>query len=151
MNGEVEYFRKRFFGGFNRKDVVAYIARLANERNEQQSAKEKAERELQSLIDSTEEQRNKYNELKVDLEAKTLECDQLKIEYEEKLAECAGLKAALKNAKRQYEAVIQAEQSGDDDAESGAVDDDVEKAEKEGKSEALRVKKKKKKKKFGIF
>jgi len=49
MTGERTLFRKRFFGGFNRKDVVEYIGRLARERNELEAAKEKAEREVQIL------------------------------------------------------------------------------------------------------
>ena len=33
MIGEVNSFRKRFFGGFNQRDVVDYIAKLSKERN----------------------------------------------------------------------------------------------------------------------
>jgi len=33
MIGEVNSFRKRFFGGFNQSDVVDYIAKLSKERN----------------------------------------------------------------------------------------------------------------------
>jgi len=49
VNGEKEFFRKRFFGGFNRDDVINYIARLAEERNEALAAKEKAEKKARAL------------------------------------------------------------------------------------------------------
>ena len=49
MAGEVEFFRKRFFGGFNRKDVVKYISKLSQERNDWREAKEKADQDIQSL------------------------------------------------------------------------------------------------------
>ena len=54
MKGEKEFFRKRFFGGFNREDVVKYIAKIANERNDALAAQEKAESEALGL---TEEMR----------------------------------------------------------------------------------------------
>ena len=49
MTGDSNYFRKRFLGGFNKADVVEYITELARERNELEAAKDKAEREAQSL------------------------------------------------------------------------------------------------------
>jgi len=49
MAGEINYFRKRFLGGFNRQDVVEYISKLAKERNESTAAKEKAENEAKKL------------------------------------------------------------------------------------------------------
>ena len=49
MTGEIMFFRKRFFGGFNRKDVVKYIAMLAEERNELAAAKDKAENDAKAL------------------------------------------------------------------------------------------------------
>ena len=49
MQGEKEFFRKRFFGGFNREDVVRYIARIAQERNEAIEEKEKAESKVFAL------------------------------------------------------------------------------------------------------
>lgn len=51
MTGEVEYFRKRFVGGFNREDVVKYISKLAQERNDWRAAKEKADLDMQALGD----------------------------------------------------------------------------------------------------
>ena len=50
MTGEIRFFRKRFFGGFNREDVINYIAMIAQERNELLAAKEKAESENVDLI-----------------------------------------------------------------------------------------------------
>ena len=55
MQGEKEFFRKRFFGGFNRDDVIKYIAKIADERNDALAAKEKAENESQGLIDAVKE------------------------------------------------------------------------------------------------
>ena len=50
MTGEIKVFRKRFFGGFNKKDVIDYITEQARERNEMEAAKEKAEKELLELV-----------------------------------------------------------------------------------------------------
>jgi len=58
MMGEKEFFRKRFFGGFNREDVIKYIAKIADERNTAIAEKEKAENELISL----KEELNKLRE-----------------------------------------------------------------------------------------
>ena len=49
MTGEINSFRSRFFGGFNREDVVEYIAKLAQERNEIEDAKIKAENDSRAL------------------------------------------------------------------------------------------------------
>jgi hypothetical protein len=49
MKGEKVFFRKKLFGGFNREDVVVYIAKIAEERNEAITAKEKAEKEVIKL------------------------------------------------------------------------------------------------------
>ena len=51
MSGEKEFFRKRFFGGFNRDDVIKYITRIADERNEAVAARQKALKEIQTLKD----------------------------------------------------------------------------------------------------
>ena len=49
MTGESSFFRKSFFGGFNRSDVVEYIAGLARERNELEAAKNSAEEQVRAL------------------------------------------------------------------------------------------------------
>ena len=49
MTGDINSFRSRFFGGFNREDVVEYIAKLAQERNELEAAKTKADNDVQAL------------------------------------------------------------------------------------------------------
>jgi len=54
MNGEVKFFRKRFFGGFNRDDVVKYVSKLAHERNEHLSAKEAAEAQVKEMTSEVE-------------------------------------------------------------------------------------------------
>jgi len=58
MMGEKEFFRKRFFGGFNRQDVINYIAKIADERNTAIAEKEKIENELISLKEELNELRN---------------------------------------------------------------------------------------------
>ena len=49
MKGEIELFRKKFLGGFNRQDVVNYITRVTGERNAQREGREKAELEVKRL------------------------------------------------------------------------------------------------------
>ena len=57
MKGEKEFFRKRFFGGFNRNDVIKYIAKIAEERNVAIAAKDKAEKEVRELTAEVEKLR----------------------------------------------------------------------------------------------
>ena len=57
MSGEKEFFRKRFFGGFNREDVIKYIAGLAEERNEALAAKERAEKKARTLAEEVKKLR----------------------------------------------------------------------------------------------
>jgi len=61
MEGEREFFRKKVFGGFNREDVVKYIAKIANERNEALAAKVKAEKKAQVLAEEVLKLREKIN------------------------------------------------------------------------------------------
>ena len=49
MTGEINYFRKRFFGGFNRKDVVDYIEKVARERGALEAERDKAVNEMRAL------------------------------------------------------------------------------------------------------
>jgi len=64
MKGEIKYFRKRFFGGFNREDVVEYIAKLAQERNGFREARNVAEQEAQKLSIEIEALRLEIEEAK---------------------------------------------------------------------------------------
>jgi len=57
VSGEKEFFRKRFFGGFNREDVIKYIAGLAEERNEALAAKERAEKKARALAEEVKKLR----------------------------------------------------------------------------------------------
>jgi hypothetical protein len=50
MTGEIKFFRKRFIGGFNRQDVIDYIAVLAQENEGNRVLKEKAEKAVQELV-----------------------------------------------------------------------------------------------------
>jgi len=51
MTGEIKFFRKRFIGGFNRQDVIDYIAELAKERDKNLALKDKAQMEVQALTE----------------------------------------------------------------------------------------------------
>jgi len=76
MAGEINYFRKRFFGGFNREDVVEYIAKLARERNEFSAAKDKAVQDARVLAGEVAALRNELEETRqamVKYKAETLE------------------------------------------------------------------------------
>lgn len=53
MNGEKEFFRKSFMGGFHRRDVVAYIVKLSEERNEIAAVAEKAMQDVRTLTAET--------------------------------------------------------------------------------------------------
>jgi len=74
MSGERNYFRKSFFGGFNCDDVVKYISKLANERNEYRSAKAAVEAEAKALADEIQPLRidveNAKREMEEEREAK---------------------------------------------------------------------------------
>jgi len=62
-SGEKEFFRKRFFGGFNREDVVKYLAKIANERNEALAAQEKADENARLLTEENKKLREEKEEL----------------------------------------------------------------------------------------
>lgn len=49
MKGERDFFRKSFLGGFNRRDVVAYISKLAAERNEIEATRDKAVNDARAM------------------------------------------------------------------------------------------------------
>jgi len=75
MKGEKEFFRKRFFGGFNRDDVIKYIAKIANERNDALAAQSKAESKLKELEEEIKKLRenNKMDDLIARHEAAAVE------------------------------------------------------------------------------
>ncbi|MCL2151822.1 MAG: hypothetical protein FWH57_02510 [Oscillospiraceae bacterium] len=52
MTGDINYFRKRFFGGFNRKDVIDCLSKLAKERNDMEAARDKAAQDARALAAS---------------------------------------------------------------------------------------------------
>ena len=64
MTGDINFFRKRFLGGFNKEDVVGYVAKLAQERNELESAKEKAESLARALAGEVASLRLEMDEAK---------------------------------------------------------------------------------------
>jgi len=82
MTGDIEFFRKRFFGGFNQQDVSGYISRLAKERNEYEAEKDNAIREAKALAEEVAS-------LRIELEeAKRAESDYRK--YKEVVLASAG-------------------------------------------------------------
>jgi len=67
MTGEVLYFRKRFIGGFNRDDVVAYISKISTERNEALAAKEEYQARVEKLNELVSENCMKREETEREL------------------------------------------------------------------------------------
>jgi len=67
MTGEVLYFRKRFIGGFNRDDVVAYISKISTERNEAIAAKEEYQAKVEKLNELVSENCMKREETEREL------------------------------------------------------------------------------------
>jgi len=63
MTGEISYFRKRFFGGFNKQDVVDYIVKMAQERNGLEDEKNKITKDVQLFADEVSSLRKKINEM----------------------------------------------------------------------------------------
>ena len=57
MAGEINFFRKRFLGGFDKQDVVDYIAGQADERNKLTDEIEKVRLEHESLIEEIRTER----------------------------------------------------------------------------------------------
>ena len=64
MTGDINFFRKRFLGGFNREDVVSYIAKLGRENSELAAAKEKAVRDVSVLESEVAQLRLEVEETK---------------------------------------------------------------------------------------
>ena len=102
MTGESNFFRKRFFGGFNKEDVVDYIAELAQERNDLAKAKEKAEKEIQALAHEVESLRLETEEARrlidEDFEYKSSICKAAENTFEEFEAVFNGLHAEIETA-----------------------------------------------------
>jgi len=68
MTGKIHPFRSRFMGGFNRQDVIDYIAKLAEERNAQRAAKDMAEQEARTLADEIERLKQELEKAQRELE-----------------------------------------------------------------------------------
>ena len=54
MTGEIQFIKKQIFGGFNRKDVVAYVAKMARERNEAREANKEITEKMDELVSEIE-------------------------------------------------------------------------------------------------
>lgn len=83
MTGEIEFFRKRFVGGFNRQDVVNYISKLAKERNEWYTAKENAEKEAEKAAQNTQSLNNEIAKLNNEIAALRHELERARQEVRE--------------------------------------------------------------------
>jgi len=75
-------FKNRLFGGFDRKDVVNYIEKLASERNDLQVRCRELEKKLSDAEDKLE---NLQSELEAQKEGFASEKESLVSEYEAKL------------------------------------------------------------------
>lgn len=97
---EINSFKSKVFGGFDRKDVVSYIERLAGERNDYIVKCRELETALTEKDAETEELKQKFEAEKAELlDAFREEKEKLVEEYEAKLTEadaaliCANIKA----------------------------------------------------------
>ena len=109
MTGEISYFRKRFFGGFNKQDVVDYIVKMAQERNELEEEKNKITKnanlfadELTSLRKRIREMQKQMDEDRVKKEAmlKTADitCAELEDIFEKYIGEIETAVAAINDS-----------------------------------------------------
>jgi len=100
MNGEKAFFRKKVFGGFNRDDVVKYIAKIAEERNEALAAKEKIKKEMQALEDEIKSLNDQIKSLKEQKPKPVNECEENAEEIAEEIAEPESTEEPEKTIKR---------------------------------------------------
>lgn len=109
---EIGSFKSKLFGGFDRKDVVNYIEKLAAERNEYIVKCRDLEVKVQELEGKIEDIRSEYerkiSEVQAENESKI---EEITSEYEMKLTEaeaaivCANLKAEEKRTTEREEAL----------------------------------------------
>jgi len=122
MKGEKEFFRKKLIGGFNREDVVKYLAKLAKERNEAIEAQEKAEDDAKEMAEEVKMLRDEIKNLKAEAAKKAsmqatekavkkgaLNKSDISTESTEKIAEAKGTSDT--NAEKEMETVTEAVQS----------------------------------------
>ena len=82
MQGEIQFIKKQIFGGFNRKDVVEYIAKMAGERNEAREAAKEALAKAEALTEEVEALKNELeNSKKVIDEVKDRKTLQNEVEH----------------------------------------------------------------------
>ena len=102
MTGDIKAFRKRFFGGFNEQDVVDYVSKLAQERNEQEDAKNKAIASARILANEVESLRSELDEekrlLRKDYERKAIVIEAASAAFGEFEAAFTDLRAELDEA-----------------------------------------------------
>jgi len=82
MAGEIIHFRKRFIGGFNRDDVVAYISKVSTARNEAIEANEESQAKIEKLNELISENCMKREETERELDKLRLELIQLRNQVE---------------------------------------------------------------------
>jgi len=108
MEGEIKFFRKRFIGGFNRQDVIDYIANLAQERDRNLALKEKADQEakdLEATIESLKRERDEALRLASEYKSEVLKAARKTLADFEVSFEglCAGFDEGFKNICAQLE------------------------------------------------
>jgi len=141
MTGEIKFFRKRFFGGFNRDDVVKYISKLANERNECRSAKEIAEEEARSLADEAGALRLEFETAKKDTERDREAREKAEQDAQTLAIEVETLRLEIDDAKRALDEGRKAKDIAEQDVRNLADDiaslrRELEKAKEDAKREA---------------
>lgn len=62
MNGDIRYFRRKLFGGFDSRDVMRYIEELAGQRNTYKMTGDKMELELKKLNGEIKRLQNELDE-----------------------------------------------------------------------------------------
>jgi len=93
MAGEIYYFRKQLIGGFDRQDVVDYIAKLAIERNENAAAKDKALQDAKTFA-------SEVASLRLELKEAGLKLDKAKADLEIAEAKLAEARIEIGDVKQ---------------------------------------------------
>jgi chromosome segregation ATPase len=115
MTGEINFFRKRFLGGFNREDVVSYISKLAQERNENREARAIAEEDARTLADEAEALRQKTEDAKKDADESRMAMESANLELQKLTEEVASLRFEIDEAKRSADLSLAAKDAAEND------------------------------------
>jgi len=139
MEGEKVYFRKKVFGGFNREDVISYIAKIAEERNDAHAGKYKAEKKAQMLAEEVIKLREEMNALiAAAAEKEAAAADETEITYDEQEFAAEEGAATIEEGTAADETEITCdEQMFADEEETAAVDEEETAAAEEDNTTAI--------------